>query len=72
LGRRTPADIFDEQRLFVPCRRAIFGIERPQDFDGLEVLRKFLFRSAITEPVIIGDAIAVRIFWRAAGLVAIR
>ena len=38
LGHRTPADIFDQQSFFVRGSRTIFGIKRPQDFDGLEIL----------------------------------
>jgi hypothetical protein len=40
----------------------MFGVERPQDFDGLEILRKFLFGSAFAEPVVVGDAIIIGIF----------
>jgi hypothetical protein len=72
LGHRAPADIFDQQRFFVPCRRTLFGVERPQDFDGLEILRKFLFGSAFAESVVVGDAIIIGIFWSSARLVADR
>jgi hypothetical protein len=71
LGHRTPANIFDQQSFFVRGSRTIFGIKRPQDFDGLEILGKFLLGSAFTEPVIVGDAITVKILWRVVGLVAV-
>jgi hypothetical protein len=61
LGHRAPADVFDQQSLFVRCSRTILGIQRPQDFNRLDVLLELLFETAFTQPVGIGDAVVVKI-----------
>ncbi len=61
LWHRTPADVFDQQSLFVRCSRTILGIQRPQDFNRLDVLLELLFETALTQTVGIGDAVVVMI-----------
>ena len=64
LGHRAPADVFDERGFFLVCGRAFLGIQRPQRFDRLEVLLKLLLRSAVAQPVGLGDAVVVEILRR--------
>ena len=61
LGHRAPADVPDENCLFLDSRGSRFRFHTSKCLDGSEILLEFLLRSAFTKTVGLSDSVVVEI-----------
>ena len=57
LGQPTPADVPDENGLFVVGRETFLGFEATQKFDRLDVGAELLLERPFAETVAVGDPV---------------